>query len=98
MPEAPLHPIINVVRNIAAHFRYGAVTKAHDERAFFQDQRRYPLRLDDIARISVREALGGQHFVKKIYQLPLPSRMKSDLNSDYTAQLSRWVFHSNIVQ
>ena len=77
-----------IVRNDPFH-RYEALTTAHDELALFQEQRRKLLRLDDFATISVREAVAGQHFIKKIEQLRIPSRMKSFLNADYTAQLSR---------
>ena len=97
MPEARLHPIIDGWKNIAPHYRYGALGKVHDELALFQEQRQNPLRLGHFARISVRQEVGGQHFVKKIEQLPLPSRMKSYLNADFTAQLTRRVFPFNIV-
>ena len=92
MPEAPLPPIIDGLKYIAPHYRYVALGKGQDELALFQEQRQNPLRLGDFARISVRHAAGGQHFVMKIEQLPLPSRMKSYLNADFTAQLTRRVF------
>ena len=92
MPEARLHPIIDCLKNIAPHYRSGAQGQAHDELALFQEQRQHQLRLGDFARISVRQAVEGQHFLKQIQQLPLPCRMKSYLNADFTAQLSRRVF------
>ena len=96
--EASLDPIVGSVQNIDPYNRYAAVNIAHDELAFFQEQLWKPLWLDDFARISIRQAVAGQNFIKKIEQLPLPSRMKSFLNADYTAQLSTRVFDSEIYQ
>ena len=91
-PEAHLHRCIADVKNLVTSLRYAALMKAHQELALFQQQRRNPLQLADFARISVRQAVGGQHFVEKIGHLPLPSRIKSFLNADFTAQLISRVF------
>ena len=97
MPEERLHPILDGLRNIAPHYRYGALGTAHDEVALLQAQRENPLRLGDFASISVRQAVGGQHFVKKIEQFHLPSKMKSYQKADFTAHITKRVFHYKIV-
>ena len=93
MPEARLHPIIDRLRKIAPHYRYGALSKAHDELALFQEQRQNPLRLGIFARISVRQAGGGQDFVKKINNSLFLEVRNQILTTDFTAQLDRREFH-----
>ena len=90
MPEASLHPIIGGLKNIIPPRRHEALTKAHNELTLFQKQRGNPLLLTDLARISIRQAVGGQPFIRKIDDLPLPSRVKSFLNADFTEQLTTW--------
>ena len=97
-PEAHLHPIIADVKNIVPCLRHDALMKAHNELALFQQQRLNPLQLADFARISIRQAVGGQHFITKIAQIPLPSRIKSDLKADFTAQLISRVFDFNFTR
>ena len=70
MPETPLFPIIDGVRNIDPYRRHEALAKAHNEFALFQQQRRKPLRLEDFAMISIRQAVGARHFIEKLYLLP----------------------------
>ena len=92
MPETSLHPIIGSLKNVIPPRRLEALTKAHNELTLFQKQRGNPLLLADLARISIRQAVGGQHFIRKIEDLPLPSRVKSFVNADFTAQLPTRVF------
>ena len=80
MPEAPIHPIIDGVRNNVPHQGYIALEKGHDELALFQERRRNPLRLCDFARISVRQVVGGQHLVKETRTTP--SSFKDEIVSE----------------
>ena len=93
----PIHPIVASMGNLSPYQINDALTQTHDELALFQQQRRNPLQLADFARISIRQAVGGQHFIKKIGHLPLPSKIKSFLKADLTEQLIRKVFSTIIV-
>ena len=96
MPEASLHPIIGGLKNMIPSWRHEALTKAHNELTLFQKQRGNQLLLADLARMSIRQAVGGQHFIRKIDYLPLPSRVNSFFNADFTAQLTTRVFEFNL--
>ena len=96
-PEIPIHPIVDSMRNLSPYHIYNALTQSHDELALFQQQRRNPLQLADFARISIRQAVGGQHFIEKVGHLPFPSRIITFLKADFTEQLSRKVFSTIIV-
>ena len=96
-PEVPIHPIVDNMINLSPYHIYDALTQTHDELALFQQQRRNPLQLVDFARISIRQTVGGQHFMEKVDQLPLPSRIKSFVKADFTEQLNRKVFSTIIL-
>ena len=49
--------------------------------------RRQPLRLVNLSRISIRKAVGGQHFEAAIRQLPLPKKMKAFVRADIMPSL-----------
>ena len=53
-----------------------------------QERRRKPLRHDGFARISIRQAIGGQHLIKKFEELPFPTKLKSFIHAAFTAQLT----------
>ena len=54
--------------------------------------RQQPLRLQDLARISIRKSVRGNQFKARLRKLPLPPKMKAFVRADITRQLLRMVF------
>ena len=82
------------ITSITYHQLYGAIDLPKDEHDFTQERLRKPLRLEDLGRISIRQAVGGEHFTKNADHLPLPTMLKSFLHAVFTDQLTFRVFVS----
>ena len=68
-----------------------------EELRYLKHLHRKPLRLQDLARISIRNAVGGQHFKAGVSKLPLPPRLKAFVRADITRQLRKRVSRHNII-
>ena len=81
------HPLSQKIRWLG----YGIEPKDWDSMRktlkYVRALRRQPLRLLDLSRISIRKAVGGQHFEAAIRQLPLPQKMKSFVRADIMPSL-----------
>ena len=65
------------------------------EQRYYIQLHRKPLRLQDLARISIGKALGGQHFKCRVRVLAIAQKMKTFFRTDITGQLLKRVFAYN---
>ena len=61
------------------------------ELCYVHGLRQEPLRLHDLARISLRKSLVGKHFKAGLATLPLPAKMKEFFRADIRHQMMRIV-------
>ena len=72
-------------------------TQMEEELRYLIHPHRKPLRLQDLARISIRKAVVGQDFKAGVSKLPLPPKMKAFVRADITRQLLKRVTTHNII-
>ena len=95
--ETHLHPVIlhlheSVWRDWDIMWR-----QMEEELSYLIHLHRKPLRLQDLARIYIRKAVGGKHFKAGVSKLPQPPRMKTFVRADITRQLLKMVSSHNII-
>ena len=86
-----IHPVITHLKEVVWPDWEVMWSTMENELCYVRNLRRRPLRLQDIARISIRRAVGGQHFKARVRKLSLPPKMKAFVRADITRQLLRMV-------
>ena len=72
-------------------------SQMEEELRYLIHLQREQIRLQDLARISIRKAEGGQHFKAWVSKLPLPPRLKAFVRADITRRLLKRVSSHNII-
>ena len=95
--ESLLHPVILHLHESVSPDWDIMWTQMEEELRYLIQLHGMPLRLQDLARISIRKAVGGQHFKSRVSKLPLPPRLKAFVRADITRQLLKRVCSHNII-
>ena len=95
--ESHLHPVILHLHESVWPDWDIMWTQMEEELRYLIHLHRKPLRLQDLARISIRKAVGGQHFKAGVSKLPLPPRLKAFVRADITRQLLKRVSSHSII-
>ena len=95
--ESHLHPVILHLHESVWPDWDIMWTQMEEELRYLIHLHRKPLRLQDLARISIRKAVGGQHFKSRVSKLPLPPRLKAFVRADITRLLLKRVSNHNII-
>ena len=90
--ESHLHPVILHLHESVSPDWDIMWRPMEEELRYLIQLHRKPLRLQDLARISIRKAVSGQHFKVKVRNLPIPTKMKAFVRADITHQLLTRVF------
>ena len=86
------HPLFYHLRKAISENWESTWSPMRRELCYLHRLRQQPLRLHDLARISIRRSVGGNQFKALLMKLPLPPKMKAFVRADITPQLLRMVF------